>query len=125
MSGNLVSVSQLTSNDVYDVQFVKNICLIPDKQSQKSIAQADMIDYLFSLRLDTKHAAMVTQKSSIGSVPDSTLQTLHSRLGHVGESKLVSLHKPQLYRHKVPALQNLPFCEPCASGKIKKQPFAK
>lgn len=123
MSRNLISVSQLTAHKKFNIQFVNDTCTIGDTKTQQPVAQADMIDHLFSLRLESPTTAMITHQSSVGLISDSTLW--HARLGHIGESKLINLHKPQLYRHVLPKLPPLPFCEPCALGKIKRHPFAK
>lgn len=110
-------------SSAYLINFHGSKCIIVHTSSQKTVAQAQMVDHLYRLEITSSPSALVTSRSSVGLHPPSLVW--HARLGHVGEAKLLSISKTQAYRHQLPLLEHLPFCEPCALGKLKKQPYAK
>lgn len=115
-----MSVSQLTQHNLYDISFSGTSCLLRCPQNTAVLAHACMKDHLYSLMLGSHRSTMLTSKSQQSHSSDSLIW--HACLGHVGQDKLSDLPKQHLYRHSLPCLSNLPFCEPC---KIKKHPYAK
>lgn len=50
----------------------------------------------------------------------------HACLGHLNESKLSLVSKAQdLYRHSLPQITRINFCDSCARGKLKQTPYSK
>ncbi|XP_074291353.1 uncharacterized protein LOC141618145 [Silene latifolia] len=74
----LISVSQLTADNDYLLQFTKDCCLIQDRSSRKMIGVGELRDGLFLLS-STGSTAMVHTVETLGSY-----ELWHRRLGHPG-----------------------------------------
>lgn len=125
MIKNLVSLSSLLSTSDFHTKFDQTGCLITYLPDPACSIQAYLKEALYCLDMKTSSAAAayISSASQIGDVSQAALW--HSRLAHVNESKLISLHKSGLYRHTLPSFSSLPLCDACARGKSKVSAYSK
>lgn len=127
MIKNLISLSRLLEIEDYQVKFDKTRCRLLSSKDNTQVAKAELQDRLYAFNLHTPQAipsAHVTARSAVGDVSPSMLW--HARLGHINEKKLISLStSSNLYRHGLPHITQLDFCDACAKGKLKQVPYSK
>lgn len=126
MIKNLISISKLAKDQPVDVLFSEQGCTLIERTRRVTLAEACLADNLYCLCAEPichiNPVVHILRKTSQGSVDDNTLW--HTRLAHVNPDKLLQLPRLDAYRHPLPKLSELPFCEPCALGKVKQTPYA-
>lgn len=125
MTKNLISVSKVLKSPGLRISFTSKGCKVTNTAGI-TILEACLKDALYCVCVTTAQTSIsvnVMSKSSVGTAATSMLW--HARLGHVNETKLKTLHTSAYYRHQVPEIAALQFCDACALGKIKQTPFAK
>lgn len=127
MIKNLISLSKLLATDEVEAKFDTTRCKLLKSSNLKVLAEAHVFDNLYRFQLRPVCAVptvQVTARARTDRV--DTTMLWHARLGHVHESKLHTLcTDSSLFRHPLPKLGTLPFCESCAKGKLKQTPYAR
>lgn len=127
MIKNLISLSRLLETDQYAVKFDRLGCRLLIRKDHTQVDKAILQGRLYAFHLQPPRAVpsvRVTARSAVGDVDPSMLW--HARLGHINEKKLVSINaSDEQYRHKLPLISKLEFCDSCACGKIKQAPYSK
>lgn len=124
MIKNLVSLSRLLADHQFKARFDASSCTLEHVSDPRQQVQDSLSESLYHLNAKAaSQVALVTTHAQQGAVDHATLW--HARLAHVHESKLLSLHKQNLFRHSIPQFPSLAFCDACARGKSKQSAYSK
>lgn len=124
MIKNLVSLSSLLATCNFKAMFDDTGCILEQVSGNRQVVRANLVESLYCI--NARHvAASVHISVAAQQGPVDATMLWHARLAHVHESKMVSLHKTDLYRHQMSVLTHLLFCDACARGKSKESPYSK
>lgn len=116
-----MSISALTSEDLFSVQFSTNCCIIQEKSTLRTIGKGNLKEGLYILQNDYSRTDLQPLLEVITVVSHTSTSLWHSRLGHPSFDRLTAL-KDFLSIDSTCADFVLP-CEICPLAKQKRLSF--
>jgi histone deacetylase 1/2 len=110
---NLISVTKLTTNNDYSLNFSSTLCNILQNHSKQMISTTKLHRGLYVMDSNAFH-------NSCNSIVSNSFEMWHLRLGHLSNSGMKYMSKQFPV---IPCKNNMDPCDSCHLAKLKKLPF--